>query len=384
MQFKDLTKCEFFDDYLFKMGVLITVRKGKREELNEFFKTCSQQLSFQMKAMLYFPFLGDVKEVGDYLKSNGIALKQRLKIQSAFGEKKKVRKLKEEIMELLEAWQKEDVLKSPEERQKGLKRLERLNHKYFKKLFTFVLAIKSKNIPWAVSLKRELIKFSPYWNLTRGLDFNEEEDQKLRDFLLFSLELFKDFHKEDEGVKMLAEKFAQMGHSNEYKTIKSRNGADWSLTDLRNQFKNPFLKSEFFDFWYLMMMNRTSDAELREKFRQAISVRSLIKAKPGQMWVFEYFYPPQQILRKIILDKLEKMWASNAHDQRYVVLRTLDSASVKQSLAERDSNFKRASFQLKREFFSDVLSTGFSTENALYELYLLGDKNEENLWWLMI
>lgn len=366
------------------MGVLITVRSGKREVLKDFFANCSQMLSIQLKAMMYFPFLGEGDQIGDYLKKNGLSLKERLRIQSSFARKKKVRLIKSEILVMIEEWQKEKALSTPEDRQKWLGRVRRLKHKYYRNLLTFVLAIKAKNLPWAVSLKRELIKSSPYWNLVGGIRLSKEEEEKLRDFHLFSLELYEDFHEDSEGLKMLAEKFTQTGHTNEFKAIRSRNGADWSLTDLRSQFKNPLLKTEYFDFWYMMMMNRTSDAELREKFRQTLSIRSLKKAKEGQLWVFEFFFPPQNSLRDVLLGKMIRMWSSQEISDRYTVLRCLDSENIKASLSKKSDQFKRANFQLKRDVFTSILGTGFSTESALYKLYLLGDKNEENLWWLML
>lgn len=366
------------------MGVLITVRSGNRENIKDFLANCSQMLSLQMKAMMYFPFLGEVEEVGEYLKKNGVALKERLRIQSSFGQKKIVRQTKQELMAMIDLWQKENALDSPEERQRWLTKVKRIKHPYYRDLLNFVLAIKAKNRPWAVSLKRKIIKSSPYWNMVRGLKLSGEEQNKIRDFILFSMELYKTFNDDYEGLKMLAEKVTQTGHTNDFKTIRSRIGADWSLTDLRGQFKNPLLKTEYFDFWYMMMMNRTSDAELREKFRQALSLRSLKKAQEGQLWVFEFFFPPQKKYREVILNKLTAMWSSRDLSNRYTVLRCLDSSKIKTSLSQRNEAFKRASFQLKRELFSDILSTGFSTEGALYELFLLGDKNEENLWWLML
>lgn len=337
-----------------------------------------------MKAMMYFPFLGEVEQVGEYLKKNGIPLKERLRIQSSFSQKKQVRKMKKEFLLMIEEWQKEGALATSEERQKWLPRVNRLKHPFYKSILTFVIAIKAKNTPWAVSLKREIIKSSPYWNMVRGIELKEEEELKVRDFFLFSMELYKEFHEDSEGLKMLAEKLTQTGHTNEFKTIRSRIGADWSLTDLRAQFKNPLLKTEYFDFWYMMMMNRTSDAELREKFRQALNLRSLRKAQEGQLWVFEFFFPPQKSLREVILDKLGSMWMSRDLQSRYTVLRCMDSPKIKTSLSKRKDAFKRASFQLKRELYMDILSTGLATEGSLYELYLLGDKSEENLWWLML
>ena len=383
-EFKDLGKCAALDDYLFKMGVLITLRRGKRELLKDYFAKCSQNLSDQMKVVMFFPFLGEIVEVGKYLKENGLPLKRRLRIQSTFRQKKYLSSKKVVILELLETLKKEDSLKSPGERQVVFDRVKNIGHEFWRQLFSFSLAIKAKNLPWALELKRELAKSSPYWNLIKSISFTHEEEIMIRDFILYALTQYQEVFEDSEDVKILAERFAQIGHTNDFRLIKSQLNADWSLTEIRSKFKNPLLKSEYFDFWYLIMMNRTSDTELRQNFRKAISKRSLLKARPGQMWVFEYFFPADENRRNEIIKKLLKMWKRKNLVDRYTVLRAASLPKIKKNLADKESSFLRADFQMKREFFTEVLNTGYSTEGTLYELFQLGDKNEDNLWWLML
>lgn len=383
-EFKDLGKCAALDDYLFKMGVLITLRRGKRELLKDYFAKCSQNLSDQMKVVMFFPFLGEIVEVGKYLKENGLPLKRRLRIQSTFRQKKYLSSKKVVILELLETLKKEDSLKSPGERQVVFDRVKNIGHEFWRQLFSFSLAIKAKNLPWALELKRELAKSSPYWNLIKSISFTHEEEIMIRDFILYALTQYQEVFEDSEDVKILAERFAQIGHTNDFRLIKSQLNADWSLAEIRSKFKNPLLKSEYFDFWYLIMMNRTSDTELRQNFRKAISKRSLLKARPGQMWVFEYFFPADENRRNEIIKKLLKMWKRKNLVDRYTVLRAASLPKIKKNLADKESSFLRADFQMKREFFTEVLNTGYSTEGTLYELFQLGDKNEDNLWWLML
>jgi hypothetical protein len=383
-EFKDLEKCTALDDYLFKMGVLITLRRGKRELLKDYFAKCSQNLSDQMKVMMFFPFLGEIVEVGKYLKDNGLPLKASLRIQSTFRQKKYLRSKKATILELLVTLKKEDSLKSPGERQIVFERVKSIGHDFWRQLFSFSLAIKAKNLPWALELKRELAKSSPYWNLIKSISFTHEEEIMIRDFILYVLTEYQEVFEDSEDIKILAERFSLFGHTSDFRLIKSQLNADWSLTEIRSKFKNPLLKSEYFDFWYLIMMNRTSDAELRQNFRKAISKRSLSKARPGQMWVFEYFFPADEKRRNEIIKKLLRMWKRKNLVDRYTVLRTASLPKIKKNLAEKEISFLRADFQMKREFFTEVLNTGYSTEGTLYELFQLGDKNEDNLWWLML
>jgi hypothetical protein len=334
--------------------------------------------------MAYFPYLGSLEDAGEYLKDNGYALKYRLKIQSLLQRKRQIEVMKKEILTLIDILQDKTRLQSPETRHDVLKKVRKLPIEWWERFFSLLLAVEGKNQPWALELKRELTKSSPYITLVGGLSFSEDEQIKIRDFIIFVLKKYQEQFGDEEGTKILAEKITNAVGNNEFKVVRNRLDADWSLTELRDNFKNPLLRSEFFDFWYMVMMNRTSDTEVRSRFRKALTQRSLKNAQPGQFWVMEYFFPAEKKKREIILSRLEDMWAGTDSLEQYTVLRVSRSLKIKNLLAKRIPDFKRADFQINREFYRKLLNSGRSTHYALAELFFLGDKNEENLWWLIL
>ncbi len=383
-EYKTLEDCNALEDYLFQMAIIIDVRRGKREIFKNLFLKCQQKISKEFSTILYFPFLSNLEEVKTYLKENGLSLKERLKIQSSFYRKQKIKEIKNKIIDLIDVLASEESLNSPEKRHEILLKVKMIPILWWERLFSLLIATEAKNRPWSLELKRELAKSSPYVFLIKGIPFDEIEMVKIREFILKVLTRYKDEFNDIEGVKILADRFNGSLESGDFKTIKEKVDADWSLSELREKFDNPLLRSEFFDFWYMVMMNRTSDSELRSRIRKALSYRALNSAQYSQLWVLEYFLPVDEKMRKLIVRQLSKMWVSNSLVHQYTVLRASRNQPLKKILSQSSKEFEKPDFKIVREYFDKLLNSGYSTHFALYELYYLGDKNPENLWWLIL
>jgi len=365
------------------MGILLALRRGLREKVIDSMTKCSEFLGDDLKRMMFFPFLGNVQEVGQYLKVNGLNLKERLRTQSKFTRRKSILKSKEEIMEIIDLLKNEKEIVSPLKRDHLLKKITRIRVSLWKRVFSLYIAIKAENEPWASSLKRSLAKESPYFNILMSLPFDDSEQLKIRDFLVDLLSLYRSEYEDTVGLKILAERLTRYGEKAEFRLLRTKFDADWSLTELRSNFKNPVLKREFFDFWFQVMMNRTSENEIKEHLRSTLDSRVLKSSEDSQFWIFEFFFPADKELRKIITKRLLEMWNSYQIEKKFIVLKAMEKSEVKTSLIALDPQFKRADFQYKREFYTDLLNSGYSTEYSLYSLYQIGDRQEENLWWLM-
>lgn len=366
------------------MAVIKDVREGKREIFKKLFLKCQDKISKDFSTILYFPFLGTLEDVKSYLKENGLSLKERLKIQSNFYQKQNLKSLKSKIISLIEKFNAKEGLSSPEKRHALLQEVKTIPIAWWERLFSLQLATEARNQPWALELKRELAKSSPYVFLIKGIPFGELELVKIREFILKTLVRYKEEFEDEVGVKILADRFMGSLDSSDFKTIKDRVDADWSLSELREKFSNPLLRSEFFDFWYMVMMNRTSDSEVRSRLRKALSLRSLKGAQDSQLWVLEYFFPGQKEMREIIIDRLSKMWRGRSLIDQYSVLRIARNPKIKKLLSAKASDFEKPDFKIVREYFDKLLHSGYSSHFALYELYFLGDKNPDNLWWLIL
>lgn len=334
--------------------------------------------------MIYFPFLGDMASTSKYLKTNGLPLKERLKIQSHFSQKKKVRKEKEKIIELMKRGLETKGLENPQVRQDFLNEVEGLEVEFWKNLLSLHVATYAKNLPWANKLKKTIVKSSPFTLFVEGLSFNEDEEIIVRDYLLKLFEDYVAILKDEEGGKVMAKFLSDIVDTNDFRLLRTRLNADWSLTQIRENMKNPLHQQEYFDFWFYILMNRSSDVEVKRRFRDFIDPELVQKAGQGQFWVFEHFFPSEKEIREVLSDRLLSLYNRGDLNDRYIVLRTIQNVNLKKYLATKNENFKRADFQLQREFFQEVLNTGLSTPFALYYLSRLGNLDENDLWWLMI
>lgn len=363
---------------------MLSIRLGKKELISDNLSKCINVLPPEFKLMINFPYEGSVEDASEYLAQNKVSTKETLRILSIWRIKKQIIEEKKNIFEIIELFKNDEHLASPQKRQKVLAKISAIKTDFWRNFFEFSLASRAKNMPWAQRLKLDLMKYSPYWTLIKGVQYSQTEERELEKFFIQEINNFSSLVDSGEQIKILAHRLNQMGLGDSFENLSDEFDSDWSLTDLRERVKNPLLRTEFFDFWYLVLMNRTSEAELKEKMRGMITIKTLYGMEDGQLWPFEYTFSGVEKKREIIIKRLNKMWNSKEPIDQYTVLRVSQNPVVKKLLSEINSNFQRANFQIKREFFKDVLYSGYSTDVAMYELILLGDKDNNHLWWVFL
>lgn len=351
--------------------------------MKEALSKCLNELDEDLKTILYFPFLDKLDGVANYLQGSSYGLKERLRVQSQFSQKKFIRQQKKFVIDTLKAISSENSLDNSFKRSRFLKSAKRIRSKFWQRIIELPISLEAKNKAWSSRLKRGLSQESPYYHDIKGWGFSEEEIKVVRDYFLYVLGIYVEKLGEDEELKIIAEKLSLYGMSNEFKVIRSRFDADWSLSELRESFKNPYLRNKYFDFWFQVLMNRTSSTELNQRIRESIVPNVLARAKDSQFWVFEYFFPADKDMRKMIISRFNTQWRTRDRVHRFHILRALSNSAIKTELSKRNRTFKRAIFQIERQFFSELLSSGEATHYAFYKLTKMGDKSISNLWWLM-
>lgn len=382
-EWKETKDCKYLENYLVKMALLWTLKNEGRKSFTSVIGQCFSFVEPAFLTMAYFPYLDEIGGVKKYLVENKVSGRERFKIQSYFLQTKKVTKNYRKLIELISFGIDSEKFKTPYQRYRYQNEVNELASPFWRNIFSLNIALHSGNQPWLISLIKDLNRFSPYSFLVRGSSFTKQERVMIRDYLLALLEKVDDEFENEEIIKILAEKITRLGVTNNFKTIRSRLDAEWSLSELRANFKNPRLKKEFFDFWYQGLIGRTSDSELDQKLRDGLNAKVLKSASPGQMWVFEHYFPADEELRKIIINKLLAMWKSGDILEAHQVIKVLSDPKISRLLGEANEDFKRANFQLKREFFKELLRSGRGVNYALYSLYRLGDEDLSNLWWII-
>ena len=344
---------------------------------------CLETLDKDLKVISYFPFLDNIEGVVSYLKSSGYGLKQRLRIQSQFSQKKNIRKQRSLVIEAIKSSFEEKSLDNPFKRAKALRNAKRIKSRFWQRMLELPIALRAKNRAWTSRLKSSLCQESPYIQDIKGWNFTQEEVSLIKEYFEQVLSIYKEDFKDDEELRILAQKLSFYGRSIDFKAIASRFNADWSLSELRENFKNPYLRNKYFDFWFLILMNRTSSSELNQKIRQSLTSKVVKRAKESQYWVFEYFFPSDKDLRSTIVRRLNEQWKMRDRTYRFHILKSLANPAIKGELSKVNRTFKRALFQIERQYYSELLTSGEATHFAFYQLTKLGDKSSKNLWWLI-
>lgn len=261
---------------------------------------------------------------------------------------------------------------------KELKKINKIENELLSKVSNLALALKINNLGWSNQIVKSLLKINQYDLMINPIRQQENEEEfvgLLENLLNEYLEKSKDMLK----TQMLANLFYHYGQSNNYKVLQNRFNSLWPLLEVREIIKKTMFAGEFFNFWYIHLLNRTSDNNLRTLMRGMLDVETIGNAAISQFWVFIYYYPGDPELRRVISHKLYKAWESKNIKDQLLVLKTLNNGILKRDLAKLNNYFDKPLFQINREFFKNNLSNPALTEYSLYKLTILGDTKLENL-----
>ncbi len=363
---------------------MLILKKQGREEFKKKIGACLNFIPKDLEHMAYFPYLSDDKGVKEYLKEGHMPAHKRFKVLSFHRQATLKKKEKAIIIELLSYGLSDDRFKDPFESIKYKEKLEKISLSFWRDLFSLNLALASKNKPWLTQLIRRLGQVSPHYFRVNGVSFYNEELKMVRDYMLELMEKLIDREADEQRVKILARKISLLGKTSEFKEIGDEVDADWSLSELRSFFLNPLWKNEYFDFWYYLIEGRTSQAEIDSKLRNILTYDLVKDASFAQLWVLESYLPPDEKVREVLYSRIKDRWGRGTLLDTYEVLEILKMTPVKAAVSKEVKDLNRASFQLAREFYIRLINSGHSSQYALYQLYRLGDKQSDHLWWLVL
>ena len=366
------------------MAYLLILKQKGRGEFKVKLGECINFIPKDLEQIAYFPYLSDLEGVKDYLEENQVATQKRFKVQSFFRHSLSVKREKAKILELISFGLDQERFKSSFDQLEYKDKVSQIHSTFWQDLFSLNLAYHSGNKPWLTQLTRRLGQISPYYFTINGLALQKEELKMVRDYILELLEKLAERPVDRERVKILARRISQMGQTESYQEIADELDAQWSLTELRAVFQNPLWKNVYFDFWYSLIVDRTTEAEVDGKLRDVLTKDLVANAPFDQLWVFEHFLPADEQVREELYKRVRDKWKRGGLLESFQILQMLKVSPIKTALANDVKDLNRANFQLMREYFIQLLNSGYSTQVALYQLYKLGDKQTDHLWWLVI
>jgi hypothetical protein len=256
---------------------------------------------------------------------------------------------------------------------------------HWRRALSLFLSMNSNNKTWVRKNLKELLGTGPYRSIF-GQQFNVSEKLKNEWHEVFekSVERMRELLGEELTPLIFVDRIAFWHQDKKSSEWVSQFGADWSLTELREILKNPRVGHEHIDYWYFKLVNRTSDFEVKSILAKVLSAELIGHFKDEQLWLFQHFFPRSDDLREIIIGRLVKMWNGGDVYQRFIVLQCMKNSVVRNELGKKSKELARAYFQVEREYYREVLNAGKIVDFSLYNLVRLGDREEKNLWWLVL
>lgn len=279
------------------------------------------------------------------------------------------------VVELINTLEKKEEFKVLKEYKTKLTSIE---NRFYRLIGELALSLKVENYGWSNRSVDKLLKTNPYELIVNplSLGMNDAEFVEILEKLLTHYEKVT---SRKTHTQMLANMFFHLGANNNYKVLVNRFNSLWPLQEVRQIIKNTLYAGEFFDFWYIHLLNRTSDNNLRTLLRSMLTKDRIQKADYSQLWIFRHYYPGEAELRRKIVNKMIAAWEGSSLANKLVVITCLENTVLKRDLAKINNYFDKPLFQIRREFFNSHLSSNIFNEYALYQLTLLGDTKAENL-----
>lgn len=367
--------------------MLLDKKNGKFKRWENFYRKCYLNMSKLHRAMLNVgnrEFRNE-KELQLFLKKHGLksalGTKERERIFNVYTAIQKRKKDREIVKDFIRYDQERiDNANSNAffiKNQEMLRKSRDLHSTFIRDIIELSIASKIKNKGWVKRVASKIIKQGPREFIFRSQQYSYLDNKSMMEFQKIVYKLL-------DSVKPLVN--TEMLHrilvNRINKVLKSRSSSDsWSLADIREIIKWNALGIKFFGFWFQEMLSRTSDMEATLILQRIVDRNYIQKMRPAELWVFIYYYPKEKALRKLIIEKIYKAYLLDDPYIKYLILKLLERETIKKELGKKEAFFKKALFQIKRNFYRKLLLKGQAVHFSLYNLMRLGDNNPKNLWW---
>lgn len=265
-------------------------------------------------------------------------------------------------------------------------KIESYPNGFFKKLAEILLAIKIDNEAWATT---RLLEFFNYHPARIGFDLYRqvfdhgwtlERHNKL--ILNISLEITRYFkNKRPEEMDIFMTLMEQAIDSRVFATLSQKYGKDWSLARLREAVARGERARQYPSFWYSQLSYRTSSGQVDQFLRNLFTESKRYPIAPDALWIFSENFPRLE-QERLHLTQIALGIPSEEFYFHYLVIELIENEAFKKIMEDKSANFKRPTFQLKRQLYRQGLESLKAPEWMLYELLKLGDFQKDYLWYL--
>lgn len=248
------------------------------------------------------------------------------------------------------------------------------------------VALKTNNHEWVGKLSKKLINSSTYQFAVyiEPRTFDQKLYLQFVNALFDTLETMKKTHPDQMLSRMLSTKLNFYLPQKEKKRFNSEFNGNWSLNELREIVSTRKYGQAAIGLWFNILENRTTEAEVISFLNRVMKRGALTRLPYEEFWILKYFYPGDE-RRKTLDNRLTQFVKKESSIHQGLILsQILEKEAIQKTLGKVNPKYNKALFKLKRDIFRDVLESGNPSQFALYNLFLLGEKDPELFWWFVL
>ena len=375
-------RCESLKEFGPQLYWLSQKQLNKTDEIKELRQKCSGHFPKMFEAMLDLSdkHKKNKSELKDFLSQRGLPVEDVL---LRFDQKRLLQKefVFENFLVAMRELPKEmsahDYVKSA----KLLGPLENSPEMFWGLWTEIALALRAKNDAWVRNKIKSLLLRGPLQLIfeTPSL-YNELFRQQVIELVLQLGRSLADKKLLTLLIWYLGEFFDEA----ELKPVISEFGIKSSLSEIRLLSRMELYGKEYLWPWFLILFSRAGNIEVMDSLKKVSSPERWSQKAGFPRELLLYYFPTDENERQIVFKQLQQLARSSRPYDQYVILTLLENKTIKDGLQKIDKRFGRAPFQLKREFFRKTLARGIAIEFCIYNLALLGDREVDSLWWLVL
>lgn len=156
-----------------------------------------------------------------------------------------------------------------------------------------------------------------------------------------------------------------------------------SLKDLRAITRSHVWGDNYPALWVSEFVGRTTNKDSYNYIENVLKVNSTKSKFLDLMWLFKYHTPRDEQTRKRLKEAVIELKNSNNDYYKMTLYSILENKEIYE-MVKKELKLKRPLFNLKRQYYRDLLQTGEHINFATFNLLSLGDRGKDLIWWKIL
>ncbi len=219
-----------------------------------------------------------------------------------------------------------------------------------------------------------------------SLMFREATISASKENLTIIIEILKVIHQNVNDrllLKMFTLKFSKLAPTEFNGEIRRNFDVVLSEDEIKTGINSPRYKN-YYLFWIDILQKRGMDLDLKKMIRKIVNSQEMIDSFHRLFPLLTIHFPTDENIKVAILKLMKESGESKDFWKKYVYLYLLDNLNIRTIYGKFEKTNLPASFNLKRNYFIELLNSGQARTFAVYNLLMLGDYSPELFFWIVL